>query len=142
MLCPLERSANIPIALLLRGPLRHYELAHLLSNIEKLPVPFWAVSSSLSGTQPEISLGRSHPLVEKDEPSVFVASSPQPTFRRSSQAEGEGSVPGPLRLDWRRCPTNFHSRQTRIFAGSSARAALGIGPSCSEQHDARSHDDY
>ena len=54
--------------------LRHYELAHLLSNIEKLHFPFWAVCS-FSGTQPEFSLGRLHPHVEKDTLSLFVASS-------------------------------------------------------------------
>jgi hypothetical protein len=56
--------------------------------------PFWAVCS-LSGTQPEISLGWLHPHVEKDKPSLFAASSSQfNVLRRHSQAEGE-AAPGP-----------------------------------------------
>ena len=44
--------------------------------------PFWAVCS-LSGTQPEFSLGRLHPHVEKDILSLFVASSQFSVLRAS-----------------------------------------------------------
>ena len=62
--------------------------------------PFGAVcSESLSGTQPEFSLGRLQPHVEKDILPLFVASSiPRP----SASARVRGPRPGPLRLGpWR-----------------------------------------
>jgi hypothetical protein len=43
--------------------------------------PFWA-ECSLSGTQPEFSLGRLHPQVEKDILSLFLASSQFKSFGR------------------------------------------------------------
>ncbi len=135
-----------------RGPLRHYD-SELKSSkisspaIEHTPkhreassfrahfgyhLPFWNPTGD--------SLGRSHPLVASRLVSLLLN---QRSGTRPSQAEGGRSVPasGPLRLAWR--PANFHSRQTRIFAGSSARAALGIGPSAaSSTTRARSHADY
>ncbi len=70
-----------------RQPLRRYEHAHLLSNIEKPPLPI-----SGSGTKPEFPLGRLHLHVEKDILSLFGASSQSPTSLvvTGSQAEGEG----------------------------------------------------
>ncbi len=66
--------------------MRNYELAHLLSNIEKLPLPIWG-SMFPSGTQPEFSLGRLHPHVEKGILSLFVASLQSTSFI-VSPAEG------------------------------------------------------
>ena len=53
--------------------------------------PFWAVCS-LSGTQPEFSLGRLHPHVEKDILSLFVASSQFNVLRASTRVR---PPPGP-----------------------------------------------
>jgi hypothetical protein len=75
--------------------LRHSEHAHLLSNIEKLTeshFPFWAVCS-LSGSQPEIWSVSWNPRVHRIACRLFVVPL-NPTFRRTSQAEGE-RAPGP-----------------------------------------------
>ena len=53
--------------------------------------PFWAVCS-LSGTQPEFSLGRLHPHVEKDTLSLFLASSQFNVLRASTRVR---RPPGP-----------------------------------------------
>jgi hypothetical protein len=53
--------------------------------------PFWAVCS-LSGTQPEFSLGRLHPHVEKDILSLFLASSQFNVLRASTRVR---PPPGP-----------------------------------------------
>ena len=53
--------------------------------------PFWA-ECSLSGTQPEFSLGRLHPHVEKDILSLFLASSQFNVLRASTRAR---RPPGP-----------------------------------------------
>jgi len=68
--------------------LRHHELAHLLSNIEKLPLPI--LGSMFPFWNPTGVFLQSVAHVEKDILSLFVASS-QFTFRRHSQAEGEGA---------------------------------------------------
>jgi hypothetical protein len=71
--------------------LRHYELAHLLSNIEKLPLPILG-SMSLSGTQPEFSFGRLHAHVDKDILSLFLASSQFNVQKGVNEGE---ATPGP-----------------------------------------------
>jgi hypothetical protein len=53
--------------------------------------PFWAVCS-LSGTQPELSLGRLHPHVERDALSLFAASSQFNVLRASTRVR---RPPGP-----------------------------------------------
>jgi hypothetical protein len=81
---PLEQVPVLP----------QYELAHLLSSIEKLPLPILGRVFPF-GTQPEISLGRLHPHVEKDILSSLVVPSSQfNVLRRHSQAEGE-AAPSP-----------------------------------------------
>jgi len=59
--------------------------------------PFWAVCS-LSGTQPEFSLGRLHPHVEKDILSLFLASSQFNVLRASTRVRRPRARPGPVHL--------------------------------------------
>ncbi len=72
--------------------MRHYEHAHLLSNIEKLQslhFPFGQYVPFL-GTQPEVYFLQLAAHVEKDRPSLFVASLQSTSFV-VSPAEGEGA---------------------------------------------------
>ncbi len=106
--------------------MRHYEHAHLLSNIEKLPLPIWGSMFPFWNhrTQPEFSFGRLQPHVEtflKGQASLFVASLQSTSFG-VSPAEGEGAPgsSGPVHLG-RSGPTGLVRRST---ARSSAAASF------------------
>ncbi len=76
--------------------MRHHELAHLLSNIEKLPLPilgsmfpFW----NPTGVFPRsVHVGRLHPHVERGILSLFLASSQFNVLRASTRVR---RPPGP-----------------------------------------------
>ena len=77
--------------------MRHSEHAHLLSNIEKLPLPI--LGSMFPFWNPTGVFLQSVAHVEKDKPSLFVASLQSTSFV-VSPAEGEGAPgsSGPVHL--------------------------------------------
>ena len=80
--------------------------------------PFWAVCS-LSGTQPEFSLGRLHPHVEKDILSLFLASSQFNVLRASTRVR---RPPGPTWPGSTRAEAAQHGSED----GSGSTCALQI----------------
>ncbi len=70
--------------------MRHYEQAHLLSNIEKLPLPIWGSMFPFWNPTGVFLQSVAHVELEKDKPSLFVASLQSTSFV-VSPAEGEGA---------------------------------------------------
>ncbi len=148
-----DRSGQVSAAPSIQGPregaccfLRHHELAHLLSNIEKLPLPIWGSIVTryylvtyvpfLEPNRSFPSVGYTRPTRRKGHPLVVSCflSIQRPSGVNDSDSEGE-ATPGPdlARVHSGRSGPTWFQRPSGVNEGEAT-----PGPDLALVHSGRS----